>query len=109
MLFTVKDVARLAGASKITVSHVMNNNYKVKSETKTRVLQAVKELGYSPNSIARVLRMKKSDEVGVIIPRGVEPLNSNEVGLSTKELKIRPQGGEEVGRPLAGLRESFLR
>lgn len=72
MLFTVKDVARLAGASKTTVSRVMNKNPKVKFETKTRVLQAVKELGYSPNSIARALRTKKSDVVGVIIPRGVE-------------------------------------
>ena len=95
MLFTIKDVARLAGVSKITVSCVMNKNPKVKFETKTRVLQAVKELGYSPNSIARALRIKKSDVVGVIIPRGVEYLNSNEVGFSTKELKIRPQGGEE--------------
>lgn len=72
MLFTIKDVARLAGVSKTTVSRVINDNSKVKPETKARVLQAVKELGYTPNSIARALRIKKSEVVGVLIPREVE-------------------------------------
>lgn len=72
MPFTIKDVARLAGVSKTTVSRIMNNNPSVKPETKTRVLQAVKELGYTPNSIARALRIKKSEVVAVIIPHGVE-------------------------------------
>lgn len=72
MPFTIKDVARLAGVSKTTVSRVMNNNSKVRPETKTEVLQAVRELGYTPNSIARALRTKKSEVVEVIIPREVE-------------------------------------
>jgi len=77
MPFTIKDVARLAGVSKTTVSRVMNNNSKVRPETKTEVLQAVEELGYTPNSIARALRIKKSEVVGVIIPRGVEYIFSD--------------------------------
>ena len=77
MPFTIKDVARLAEVSKATVSRVINNNSKVKPETKTRVLQAVRELGYTPNSVARALRIKKSDVVAVIIPRGVEYIFSD--------------------------------
>lgn len=72
MAFTIKDVATLAEVSKTTVSRVMNNSSSVKPETKARVLGAVRELGYTPNSIARALRIKKSDVVAVIIPRGIE-------------------------------------
>ncbi len=72
MAFTIEDVARLAEVSKTTVSRVINDNSNVKSETKVRVLGAVRELGYTPNSIARALRIRKSNVVGVIIPRGIE-------------------------------------
>jgi len=72
MAFTIEDVARLAEVSKTTVSRVINDNSNVKPETKARVLRAVRELGYTPNSIARALRIRKSNVVGVIIPRGIE-------------------------------------
>ncbi len=72
MAFTINDVAKLAGVSKTTISRVINNNSKVKFETKTKVLQVIRELGYTPNSIARALRIKKSDVVGVIVPREAE-------------------------------------
>jgi len=77
MSFTIKDVARVAEVSKATVSRVINNNSNVKPATKTRVLQAVRELGYTPNSVARALRIKKSNVVAVIIPRGVEYIFSD--------------------------------
>ena len=42
----MKDVARKAGVSVITVSRVINNNKIVKEETRQKVLQAIKEMGY---------------------------------------------------------------
>jgi len=55
---TMKDVARLAGVSISTVSHVLNKTRRVEEETKKKVLSAIKELGYRPNIVARSLRKK---------------------------------------------------
>ncbi|MBP7249457.1 MAG: LacI family DNA-binding transcriptional regulator, partial [Selenomonas sp.] len=46
---TIVDVAKLAGVSVATVSRVVNANYPVKEETRTRVQAAIKELDYVPN------------------------------------------------------------
>jgi LacI family transcriptional regulator len=65
---TIKDVARLAGVSTSTVSYVLNNNKSLKAETKERVLEAVRQLGYRPNLIARSLKTRKTSTIGIIIP-----------------------------------------
>lgn len=52
---TIKDVADKANVSKATVSYVLNDVDKVSAETKQRVLDAIDELGYIPNSVARDL------------------------------------------------------
>ena len=53
---TIRDVARRAGVSTATVSYVLNDSRPVGKETRRRVLQAAKELGYRPSVIARGLR-----------------------------------------------------
>jgi DNA-binding LacI/PurR family transcriptional regulator len=60
------DVADLAGVSAMTVSRVLNSPEKVRPATRARVLAAVRELGYRPNSAARVLVTGKSRVLGVV-------------------------------------------
>src|SRR5579872_529634 len=60
------DVARLAGVSHQTVSRVLNAHPNVRPETKTRVLQAISELGYRRNTAARALVTRRSATIGVV-------------------------------------------
>ncbi len=57
---TRSDVAKLAGVSETVVSYVINNNRYVAADKRSRVLAAVEQLHYRPNSIARALRGKGS-------------------------------------------------
>src|ERR687884_375121 len=60
------DVARLAGVSHQTVSRVINDSVHVRSETRERVLAAMRELDYRPNSVARALVTGRSRTLGVV-------------------------------------------
>jgi LacI family transcriptional regulator len=64
---TIKDVAERAGLSLSTVSLAINNSGYVSVETKTRVLNAVRELGYHPSRAARGLASKTSGNIGFIL------------------------------------------
>ncbi|MBZ0285862.1 MAG: LacI family transcriptional regulator [Anaerolineae bacterium] len=66
-IVTIQTVADYARVSRATVSRVLNNNPKVDSEIRERVLQAVEILGYQPNRVARRLRTQSRDVIGVII------------------------------------------
>ncbi|WP_114497409.1 LacI family DNA-binding transcriptional regulator [Fontibacillus phaseoli] len=68
MSSTIKDVAKHAGVSVATVSRVLNNLPGYSEETKRKVEQAVKELGYQPNAIARGLVNKRTQTIGVLFP-----------------------------------------
>ncbi|MBN2504289.1 MAG: LacI family DNA-binding transcriptional regulator [Bacilli bacterium] len=65
---TIKDVAKKAHVSVATVSRVINNKGYVNDETKTLVLNAIEELQYVPNELARSLFKKQSRIIGVIVP-----------------------------------------
>lgn len=64
---TIYDVAGAARVSLATVSRVLNNPEKVNEETRKRVLEVIKQLGYRPNAIARGLASRKTTTVGVIV------------------------------------------
>jgi len=64
---TIKDVAELAGVSKATVSHVVNNTRFVEDGTRQRVLQIIDQLGYQPSLIARSLTTNQTKTIGVIV------------------------------------------
>ncbi|MBW8189860.1 LacI family transcriptional regulator [Neiella marina] len=64
---TIYEVSKLAGVSLATVSRVMNQNAYVTDETKKKVLDAMKELDYRPNSAAQSLALNRSDSVGVLV------------------------------------------
>jgi LacI family transcriptional regulator len=69
----MRDVAEQAGVSVTTVSHVINNTRPVKPETRSRVEQAMRVLGYQPNVLARSLRRGKTNTIGVILPDNANP------------------------------------
>ncbi|MGC7100875.1 LacI family DNA-binding transcriptional regulator [Amycolatopsis lurida] len=60
------DVASLAGVSHMTVSRVINETGPVRAETREKVLAAIEELGYRPNSTARALATGRSRNLGVV-------------------------------------------
>lgn len=66
-MVTIIDVANYAGVSKTTVSAVLNNGPHVKEETRRRVEEAVKVLGYVCNNNARGLRKRETKCLGVIV------------------------------------------
>ncbi len=65
---TIKDVAKEAGVSVATVSRVLNGSATVSEENRSAVYDAVKILGYEPNSLGRNLRMRKTGLLLVIMP-----------------------------------------
>lgn len=73
MAVTIKDIARYAEVSVSTVSRVLNGKPDVSEETKTRINEAIKKLGYSPNSVARGLVMRKTNVIGFIVPDVMNP------------------------------------
>ncbi|WP_027094683.1 LacI family DNA-binding transcriptional regulator [Cohnella thermotolerans] len=64
----IVDVANKAGVSPATVSRVLNGNSYVKSKTREKVNQAIADLGYHRNDVAKNLRSQKSMTIGVIVP-----------------------------------------
>lgn len=68
MAVTMKDVAKEAGVSVMTVSRVINNKEYIALETKNKVESALKRLNYKPNINARTLVTKKTDFLGLIVP-----------------------------------------
>ena len=65
---TIIDVAKLAGVSTTTVSHIINGTRYVSDDLKERVEKAIDELGYRPNNLARGLRRGESKTIGLIVP-----------------------------------------
>ncbi|MGM0126338.1 LacI family transcriptional regulator [Enterococcus sp. AZ194] len=64
---TIRDVAKLAEVSVSSVSHVFNDYEDISEETKKRVRDAAKELGYIPNSAARSLSSKQKKTIALIL------------------------------------------
>lgn len=71
---SLEDVARRAKTSKATASRVISgSSYPVSIDARTRVLQAVEELSYRPNAVARALATKESRIIGVIVGDVMDP------------------------------------
>ena len=65
---TIKDVAREAGVSTVTVSRVANAPELVKAATRERVEAAMRRLGYAPNAAAQSMRTNVSRTIGFLVP-----------------------------------------
>lgn len=70
---TIQDVARAAGVAASTVSRYLNGQLKVSPATEAKVLGAVTELGYVPNSVARNLAQRRSGVIGFVVPEISNP------------------------------------
>lgn len=82
---TIHDVARMAGVSSATVSHVINGSRFVTPETKQRVVDAIEHLRYRRDGIARSLRRARTSTIGVIVPDVTNPFYSDLVrGIEDK-------------------------
>lgn len=65
---TIKQVATLAKVSTATVSRVLNGNYPVSEDAYNKVMEAIEELGYRPNLVAKSLKMNKTYMIGFVAP-----------------------------------------
>lgn len=65
---TIKDVAKRAGVSIATVSYVMNGTKNISSQTRDRVLAAIKELNYATNQAAKSFKTGKKNIIAFIVP-----------------------------------------
>ena len=73
---TIKDIARLSGVGKSTVSRVLNNESGVSQATREKVLAIVNQKGFSPSRSARAMRSQSDKVVGVIVTR-LDSLSEN--------------------------------
>lgn len=70
---TIKDVARAAGVSVSTVSHVFHETRPVASATEQRVRAAIEELGYRPSRLARALKGDRTGTIGMLATSSTNP------------------------------------
>src|ERR1044072_1167505 len=69
---TIRDVAAAVGMSPTTVSHALNGKGRVDPDTRERIAETARELGYRPNPTARRLRSGRSGAIALLLPF-VEP------------------------------------
>lgn len=74
---TIEDVARLAGVSKGAVSFALNGRPGVAAETRSRILEAAQELGWTPSARAKALSERRALAVGLIIARAPAQIGSD--------------------------------
>lgn len=79
MRVTIRDVAKKANVSLMTVSRVFNKKGNISRATEAKVLKAIKELDYRPSITARSLAGKKSDFIAIIVPDISNPFFSEMV------------------------------
>jgi len=70
---TIRDVARVAGVSISTVSHVLNSTRPVEPDTRARVMAAIAETHYRQDALARALRRSRTDTIGLVVSDVSEP------------------------------------
>jgi LacI family transcriptional regulator len=67
----IKDIARALGISIGTVDRVLHNRTGVSLKTKARVLEMAEKLGYKPNLAAQALKLNRTIEIAVILPKQI--------------------------------------
>lgn len=83
----IKDIAKLSGTSVASVSRVINNDPRVSSVTKQKILKAIEETGYKPNYVGRSLRKKASKKLLIMLPTISNPFYSEIVeGFDNKAM-----------------------
>src|SRR6266700_6997971 len=73
---TLADVARMAGVVAMTASRAINQSGYVSAEVRRRVSEAVKKLNYRPNMVARQLRVRHLNAIGILLPDIANPFST---------------------------------
>lgn len=106
---SIKDVARIAGVSIATVSRCINEPKRVRPETRERVQNAIKETGYSPNTLAQSFRRGKTKVIMVVLPSVGDPFftevmagirevaSENGYSLLINETQFNTMTADEIG------------
>ena len=66
---TSSDVARAAGVSRSAVSFAFNSPQRISAATRDRILAVAADLGYAPNTLARMLQAGTTNSIGVLLPQ----------------------------------------
>ncbi len=103
---TINDIARLANVSKKTVSRVINESPFVREETRARITEIIKRVGFTPDPQARALAFRRSFLIGLIYdnPNAPYVINFQEGALGA----LRRMGYELVVHPCDRHSEEFL-
>lgn len=84
-MHTIRDVARLAGVSVATASKVLNNKGSVRPKLAERVLSAMTALDYHPDQVARSLKVRQTQTIGIVIPDITNPFFTDVIrGVETE-------------------------
>ena len=70
---TIRDIAKIAKVSHVTVARALDDSPLVKESTKKKIIQISKQVGYVPNTLAKNLATHKSNTIGMIIPDIMNP------------------------------------
>lgn len=73
MAVTIKDIAKVAGVSYATVSRALNDHPEINEETKKKIKEIAKQMGYTPNAVARGLVKKNTNMIALLIPDITNP------------------------------------
>lgn len=85
----IQDVAKRANVGVGTVSRVLNNNGYVSEKTRVKVEQAIQELQYTPNELARNLYHNKTETIAVIVPDAANPFYASLINEIEKNLRMQ--------------------
>lgn len=77
MKVTIKELAEKAGVSKTAVSFAFNNPKRISEETYKRIMKIAKEIGYSPDPVARILATKQTGSIGILFPQEISEVLKN--------------------------------
>lgn len=82
---TIKDIARLCGVGVSTVSRAINNHPDINPETKSMVMDVIKERGFVPNNSARNLKRADAKTIAVLVKGITNPLFSDMIKVIEEE------------------------
>ena len=107
---TIRDVAERAGVSRQTVSRAINDKGEISAETRKQVLDVARELGYWPNTLARGLRTRHTQTIGLVVPDIANPFfaevarGASEVAYGEGYSVVLSNTDEQPARELQALR-----
>lgn len=85
-MITLKDIAKKAGVNVSTVSRALNDDPRVKKETKSLIVAIAKQLNYQPDDLARGLVRKETKTIGVIVPEFINVFYAEVIGAIEEKL-----------------------